>query len=113
MGQARRRAADALRAIAPIRRHDHRLPRRRPGDRCATSRLRMNARRLHDGEIDRYEIELYSSRSPRPLKALLVVDERGHATIYLTIESDAGPAGGRAAVCDDDGVQIGIVEIEL
>ena len=97
MGQPEAAAARALRAIAPIHRHDHRLPRRRPatGARPPPQDDRGGS---HDGEIDRYESSSIRARSSDPLKALLVFDERGHATIYLTIEPDTGRLVDRGGV---------------
>ena len=71
------------------------------------SRLRMTRGGDYTGEID-----LYSPKSGAPLKASLVIDERGHGTIWLTLEAQTPSGWWTAAVCRDD-VQIGIAEIEL
>ncbi len=71
------------------------------------SRLRMTRGGDYTGEID-----LYSPKSGAPLKASLVIDERGHGKIRLTLEAQTPSGWWTAAVCRDD-VQIGIAEIEL
>jgi hypothetical protein len=48
-----------------------------------------------------------------PLMALLDIDVEGRATISLEISRLAPPGFWRAAVCDDAGLQIGLIEIEL
>jgi hypothetical protein len=78
----------------------------------------VRARRYEvaSGTLDDAPIEFYSAEhiESDPLTGRLTIDAEGRVTITLkNIERFAPPGLWKAAICDHNGMQIGVIEIEL